>query len=57
MLDQGKTLCPMTFNIPPDEGFPATFNCIQERCAWWNAESQKCAMAVLADSARKQVKK
>ena len=57
MFDQGKTLCPMTFNIPPDEGYPATHNCIQERCAWWNVESQKCVMAVLADSARKQVKK
>lgn len=57
MLDQGKTLCPMTFNIPPDKTYPATSNCIQERCAWWNVESQKCAMAVLTDSARKQVKK
>lgn len=57
MPDQEKILCPMSFNIHPDKECPDTFDCIQERCAWWNVESQKCAMAVLADSIRKQVKK
>lgn len=57
MFNQETILCPMSFNIPPDKECPGTFDCIQERCAWWNVESQKCAMAVLADSARKQVKK
>ena len=57
MPDQEKILCPMSFNIHPDKECPGTFDCIQERCAWWNVESQKCAMAVLADSIRKHVKK
>ena len=57
MPEQEKILCPMSFNIPPDKECPGTFDCIQERCAWWNVESQKCAMVVLADSIRKQVKK
>ena len=57
MFDQETILCPMSFNIPPDKECPGTFDCIQERCAWWNVESQKCAMAVLADSVRKQVRK
>ncbi|MBQ4121532.1 MAG: hypothetical protein IJD35_05915 [Clostridia bacterium] len=57
MSDQEKILCPMSFNIPPDKECPGTFDCIQERCGWWNEEAQKCAMAVLADSVRKQVKK
>lgn len=55
--DNGHVLCPMTFNIPPEEAFPATIRCIKENCAWWCVESQKCAMAVLAESVRKQVKR
>lgn len=55
--DRGKNLCPMCFNIPPDKEYPGIFDCIRERCAWWNDESQKCAIAVIADSVRKQVRK
>lgn len=55
--DQKKSLCPMTFNIPPEETYDSTPYCVQERCAWWNEECQKCAMVILADSVRKQVKK
>lgn len=50
MVDQETILCPMTFN----DTHAITSDCIQERCAWWNAEAQKCAMAVLAESARKK---
>lgn len=57
MPNEKKSLCPMTFNIPPDQTHPSTSNCVQEWCAWWNEECQKCAMVILADSVRKQVKK
>ena len=50
-------LCPMTFNIPAKNLIPGNTICVQENCAWWNAECGKCSDCVIADSLRKQVKK
>ena len=56
MNDNAK-LCPLTFNISPNEACKSTYECNREYCEWWNEEARKCAMAVIAESARKQVKK
>ncbi len=49
--------CPFTFSIPPHEFDEGTYDCMREKCAWWNVEGQQCAMMVLAESLRKQVKR
>lgn len=57
-MNNTETLyCPFTFSIPPHEFDEGTYNCMKEKCAWWNVEGQQCAMMVLAESLRKQVKR
>lgn len=40
-----KTDCPICpiLSIPPENDFCP---CQQEKCAWWDEDRQKCAMAV-----------
>ena len=56
-MNYNPKLCPLTFNVSPNEACKSTHECSQEYCEWWNAEARKCAIALIADSARKQVKK
>ena len=40
-------ICPMmSFQKP----YADTVNCQEERCAWWNKNCGKCAIATLAES-------
>ena len=40
-------ICPMmSFQKP----YAETVNCQEERCAWWNKNCGKCAIATLAES-------
>jgi len=39
--------CPLTFN---NSYHPPKF-CDREDCAWWNADREKCAVAVIAQDA------
>lgn len=56
-MNYNPKLCPLTFNVSPNEACKSTHECSQEYCEWWNAEVRKCAIAIIADSARKQVRK
>lgn len=49
--------CPMSYNIPADAAENGAYECIEEYCAWWCEDAQKCAILVLAETQRKAVKK
>lgn len=57
MNNENKIGCPMTYNIPPSRSINRSYNCVEELCAWWVEDAQKCALLVLAESQRKAVKK
>jgi hypothetical protein len=52
-----KRACPLSFNVPPNLSNDRTYVCMEEKCAWWNTECQKCALVVMVDNLRKLVKK
>lgn len=57
MNDINKPGCPMSYNVPPGMSNDHTYDCMEERCAWWCEDAQKCAVLVLAETQRKTVKK
>lgn len=57
MEDTNKPGCPMAYNVPPDMSNKHTYDCMEERCAWWCEDAQKCAVLVMAEIQRKAVKK
>ncbi len=43
--------CPLIYVIIP--GYDAHHSrCMEDRCAWWNEDAQKCAMIVISEEAR-----
>ena len=52
MADENMEICPlMTGNTVIVEGDKVSIGtqpvyCVHERCAWWNEDKQKCAIAV-----------
>lgn len=57
MKDDNKPGCPMSYNVPSNMSNDYTYNCMEELCAWWSEDAQKCAIVVMAEAQRKAVKK
>lgn len=44
-METETKICPLSISCPSDT--PLCL-CQEQRCAWWDEDSQKCAVAVLA---------
>lgn len=44
--DVKDRFCPLFFNNKNNQVDPL---CYEDSCAWWNADQQKCAIAVIAE--------
>ena len=40
-------LCPILMTLPPNNNRP--IECVEKDCAWWNADHNKCSIALLAE--------
>lgn len=56
MSDENFIGCPMSFNVPPELSNDRTYDCMENRCAWWSEDAQKCAILIIAESQRKVAK-
>lgn len=56
-MNENDILCPMTFNLPLNEQVIGAIRCVQERCAWWDADCSKCSLCVIAEYMRKAARK
>lgn len=56
-MNENDILCPMTFTLLLKEQMAEAIGCIQERCAWWDADCGKCSLCVIAECMRKAARK
>ena len=47
---ESKKVCPLKFTIGVFRDDPLCYQCEEEKCAWWNKNCGKCAIATLAES-------
>lgn len=48
-METETKICPLSISCPSD-----TPLCQEQRCAWWDEDSQECAAAVLARAIKKR---
>lgn len=49
-MKEERTICPLSMSGPADMDL---VNCVQEGCAWWDEDSQQCAVLTLAKYVKK----
>jgi len=47
-MSDGRKVCPMKYNKPPNSADP-DFYCDGEQCAWWIGNEQSCCVPHLAN--------
>lgn len=48
---ENEKYCPLSMSAPADCDL---VRCCEENCAWWNEDTQSCAVLTLAKAARKK---